>query len=83
MIKIYKVQCQFCGEIVDRVNCTVPATCFNCKKIKAKERVLLKKRENLKPLYKCITCNDKAWNTVWNIGGQCGFCQSLKIKTNL
>jgi len=31
-IKQVEVPCQYCGDLVERIKTTSPATCFNCKR---------------------------------------------------
>lgn len=69
--------CQYCKKIVTRsnTNLSTRATCFDCRKQKAKERLKDRTSYVKDPLYKCITCNDHVWNEVRVNGEQCGFCK--------
>lgn len=81
--EVYKFNCQYCNEIVERNNISNirNSTCFSCKvnrnRAKSRQRFEQTKAKNL---FKCVTCNDKSWNSVAKQGDQCDFCKSLNIK---
>lgn len=48
--------CQFCGDETERSAIRPNVTCYNCKKIKQRERALNHKRKAVDPKIKKISC---------------------------